>query len=310
MNTQDNELFLEPKTKQYGSHMIMSNINKPTKSKYINIDTRFCEEYNSSKVASYNIMIPERMTNVKNITVLSAEIPITFYNISEILGNNIFTVTDTNSNMVTTILIPDNQYTASTLQTQINTLLSSTELNLTFSINQISPPSNVYNSSFTASSDYSYTIQFSIGDTNNNGELDKYNFKFKLGWLMGFRLPSYTVNPSTTINSEQLMDLNGSRYLYLAVDEFKGIHNSFLTPMASSFINKSILARISMDFLIFGFGSILPANRMNGLLTSDLRNYNGKTDLQKLNISLLNELGNPVSLNGNNFSFCLKVDYE
>jgi len=32
--------------------------------------------------------------------------------------------------------------------------------------------------------------------------------------------------------------------------------------------------------------------------------------LQKLNLQLLNEFGNPVSLNGMDFSLCLEVEYE
>ena len=40
------ELFLEPKVKQYGSHMVMSNVYKNTKVKYVNIDTKFRDEYN------------------------------------------------------------------------------------------------------------------------------------------------------------------------------------------------------------------------------------------------------------------------
>ena len=65
-----------------------------------------------------------------------------------------------------------------------------------------------------------------------------------------------------------------------------------------------------MNSVTHTFGTVLPANRMNGLLMSDTRSYNGKVDLQKLNVSLLNEFGNPVCLNGNDFSFFLKVDYE
>ena len=38
-----NNLFLEPKVKQYGSHMVMSNVNKPTKTKYVNVDTKFSD---------------------------------------------------------------------------------------------------------------------------------------------------------------------------------------------------------------------------------------------------------------------------
>jgi len=60
----------------------------------------------------------------------------------------------------------------------------------------------------------------------------------------------------------------------------------------------------------YPFGSVLVANTLNGLLLSDTRNYNGKIDLQKVNIQLLTETGSPVDLNGNDFSFCVEATYE
>ena len=39
-------LFMEPNTTQYGSHMVMTNVVKPKRTKYLNIDTRFRDEYN------------------------------------------------------------------------------------------------------------------------------------------------------------------------------------------------------------------------------------------------------------------------
>ena len=73
-------------------------------------------------------------------------------------------------------------------------------------------------------------------------------------------------------------------------------------------VNKNIIARISLQNL--SFGEVLSANLQNGLLISDKRSYNGKNDLQKLNISLLNEIGIPMNLNGLDFSFCIRAVYE
>ena len=41
----DEKDFLSPKVTQHSGHMIMTNVNKPSKIKYFNIDTRFQEEY-------------------------------------------------------------------------------------------------------------------------------------------------------------------------------------------------------------------------------------------------------------------------
>ena len=54
----------------------------------------------------------------------------------------------------------------------------------------------------------------------------------------------------------------------------------------------------------------MPANLSNGLLVTDIRSYTGKVDIQKLNVQLVNEFGNVIDLNGDDFSFCLKIEHE
>lgn len=304
------DLFIEPKTKQYGNHMVMTNVHKSTKTKYVNLDTTFRDEYNSSSLINYNITLPERITEVKNMTVKCIELPNTIYNISSSIGNNYFKVTDnSNNNIIQTITIPDGNYNGSTIQTAINTAINASLIDT----NNIKYLSYVYvggKSQFiTSNPSPSFTIDF---DTDSSGNFDKYNIKEKLGWLLGFRNITYVITKNnTSITSEKLADFSGSRYLYLAIDEFKkGNQNSFISSLSGYMINKNIIARISMNNTVYPFGSILPANHGNGLLTSDVRSYTGKIDIQKLNIQLLNEIGLPVNLNGMDFSFCIEVEHE
>ena len=56
------DLFLGPKTNQYGSHMVMTNVMKELKTKFVNVDTRFRDEYNFKVTSDYNITLPERFT--------------------------------------------------------------------------------------------------------------------------------------------------------------------------------------------------------------------------------------------------------
>lgn len=312
--------FLEPNTKQYGSHMVMTNVHKPTKKKYINIDTRYRDEnttvgwkttYNSS--TNYLISIPDRITDVKSMSVQSVEIPLSYYNISADFRNNSFQlVQDTTSQI---IVIPDGQYTISTAITAINAQISE----CTGDFNKIllsSINNTIYNTHFWHTYELSgnpISIHF---DTDSSGNSNKYNFKSKLGWLLGFRKPSYTIpGYSTSTNyqmSESSYDFNGPRYLYIVIDEFaNGNQNSFVTPQSNSLINKNILARIAIMPAIYGgYGSILIANHFNGPLLSNTRSYTNKIDITKLNIQLVNEYGYPVNLNGLDFSFCLEVEHE
>jgi len=299
------DLFLEPKTTQYGSHMVMTNVTKSTKRKYINIDTRFRDDYSHGQLANYIITLPQRINEAKTMTITNMEIPNSIFNISSSLGNNSFTVTN-NSNLVAhTITLPDSQYgDLASIQSVINTQLHAFDVSFSVSINSANKLSFSLASPSAASN---YKLQFAV---DSSGNFDKYLIRSKLGWLLGFRNSKYTL--TTNVVAEALSDLNGSRYLYLAIDEFaKGNQYSFISPLHSSLINKNIIARISMDNINYPFGKIIVAScNGSGNLVSDTRSYTGKIDLQKLNIQLLNEYGNPVNLNGLDFSFCIRLDHE
>lgn len=429
------ELFLEPKVKQYGSHMIMSNVHKPTKTKYVNVDTKFSDEYNNFSVANYNVTLPERINDVKSITVTNMELPMSFYNISSALGNNSFQITNlevsttlpyltqlstgsinSNNQFVDTIIIPDGYYNISELKTTINSQIDKikriptnsngnivvdengnivyesngvTILTLTSS-NTITNPDGtpiyirwgdadhtnipagsvsgdyvfdaygnykvklqsgtyVYVSNNLKNTNdlrFDYYIKGSLGNqgyfysnssnmiidftVTDKGHFDKYNFKSKIGWALGFRNLTYTISynyqPSegdsdpadglgpdgqTLTYGEFLIDLNTTRYVYLALEEFnKGNQNSFVSPTTSSLINKNIIARISLDHQNYSFGNYLPVNNKNGLLLSDIRGYSGKIDLHKLNLQIVSDIGTPLPLNGYDFSLCLEIEHD
>lgn len=432
------QLFLEPKVTQYGSHMVMSNVHKPTKTKYVNIDTKFSDEYNDFSVANYNITLPERINDVKSLTVANVELPMSFYNISSALGNNSFQLTNldvntslpyliqlntgsiVNGKFVDTIIIPDGYYTIDELKTTINSeidklkriptnsngnvivdangnivyddngnMLTLTTDNSTMESDGIPTYVKDANDNYIEDSYGNYKVELNNGfvyyikdgsgslqpqnenfvfvsndlrDThdlrfdyylkgsecyqcyfytrnsniiidftvNDKGHFDKYNFKSKFGWILGFRQLNYNINyiyqptlgdsdPTDGLGpdgqpltyGEFLADLNSLRYVYLTLEEFnKGCQNSFVSPTSSSLINKNIIARISLDQSNYKFGKYLPANKQNGLLLSDVRSYSGKIDLQKVNLQIVSDIGNPLPLNGYDFSLCLEIEHD
>lgn len=290
------DLFMEPKIQQYGNHMVMTNVHKSTKIKHISIDTKFRDDYDYTQPANLQVVLPERVSDVHSISVTNMEIPMSFYNISANLGNNYFKII--NGGIDSIITLDDNNYDASSLHTEINNKIALAGLSYTVT-------ANGRTSIISTTTDVSIVF-----DIDKYGNSDKFNFKHKLGWLLGFRKQSYDITNAIT-SAECTLDLTGPRYLYLAIDEFnKGNQNSFVSPLSSSLINKNIIARISLDKSHYGYGSILPANAYNGLLATDKRCYTGKVDLQKLQIQLLNETGNPMNLNGYDFSFCLEANCE
>ena len=335
--------FLEPNVKQYGSHHVMTNVSKSTRNTIINIDTRYKDEttYSSATSAAVkpfsnfsltctpapsapqpnanipyyvgtntssncNITLPDRINGVINMTVCNAEIPMSFYNISSALGNTCFKITNLNNtpNEDTIIQIPEGEYNQSTLVTAINQALIAASLG-EFTISIVNGKTTIMRSS--------YTIPMSIRfDIMPNGSIDKFHFKHKLGWLLGFRKTNYFLPASAdggSIVSESLVDLNGIRYAYLVIDEFtKNSENTFVSN--TNYIGRNILAKISFNKQLYPFGTVQHMSKDDGYLLSTVRSYGGKIDLQKINVQLVDELGVPIDLNGNDFMFSLMVEHE
>ena len=310
------DAFLQPQVTQHGSHMVMTNVHKDKRVMHWNIDTRFRDDYDSyalttsgGLVQSYTFTLPQPINDVRSISVNNAEVPLSFYNISAAIGNNVMKV---GSTLVT---VPDGFYTSTTLRTALNGVLSG----LTF---DISSNSNPY-TSFKNTTGSPITISFAVKASNTcagvtkagagtpAADFEKYNVKSKLGWLLGFRSITYTIASGVTLGSESLLDLTAPRYLYLVVDEFTNSNtNSFISPLPTSIINKNILAKITIDYAHYSFGQVIVANPSNGLLVTDSRSYNGKVNLQKMKVQLVNAYGIPVHLNGLDFSFCLEIEHE
>ena len=276
------------------------------------MDTKFADDYvnnttNPSNLYTYNqssytFTLPQRINDVKSIKVQTSELPMTFYNISAFNGNNVMSV-KVGTSAPTIISVPDGNYTVSSLISAISYQFTSNSIS-GFSITN----SSVNNkTTFANTSESTLILNFAI---NSDGSFDKYNFKNKLGWVLGFRNTTYTIQTAGTLISESIMQLNW-KYLYLALDEFSnGNQNSFASQMSSSLINKNIIAKIVLNKTTFDFGTILATNANYGNLMSDIRSYNGKIDIQKLNVQLLNEYGNVVNLNGADFSVGIQIEYE
>ena len=123
----------------------------------------------------------------------------------------------------------------------------------------------------------------------------------KLGWKLGFRNGKYINNQNYI--SEGIVDLTGSRYLYLVIDDYNtSVNNSFYSIFNESLLNKNILARISLSG---GSFTVVSQNNLN--ITTTPREYFGPVNLQNINVQLLDTYGRIVDLNSMDFSFCLNL---
>lgn len=301
-----NTQFLNPEIKQHGNHMILTNVQKPPQKKLLNIDTKFQEEYNHSSNASLTYNFPDKIHDVKSIHVPYMEIPYSFYNFSEQKGNSSFIITDETDNNEYVLTIPDNQYTVSSLVTYLNDIMTGPLALIEFSLehNKI----KIENKE-SGSSGKTYSFSWNVSGNSLDADYDKTNLKTRLGWCLGFREPSYSINTGAEILSESIVNVNTTNYVFLVVDEFSQNHpNSFVSPLSDSYINKNILARLQIDHSR-AFGSMILGTHQTNLL-SDKRKYGSKTNIGKLKIQLVDGWGIPIDLNKLDFSFVLEVEYE
>jgi len=304
-----NELFMEPKTTQYGSNFVMTNVTKPTKTKILNIDTRFRDSFSSPAVANYNIALPERIMEVKSMRVASVELPISYYNISNTLGNNSFRLTVGTTSR--TFIIPDGQYTPTTLIAAMNNLLAGTAFS-SIIFGQVPSPVGVTGNFTITNNDPTNTCTINFcSSIDQTGTLDTKNYMFKLGWILGFRDVIYTISASGgKITATSPLYLYGPRYLYLAIDDFQNNNShSFITTSNTSELKQNILGKIMMN-PANPFGTLYSANLINGGLLTDKRIYTNRINLQRMNVQLIDEIGRPINLNGEDFSFTLELEWE
>ena len=293
------KMFLEPKVTQYGSHMVMTDVVMPTKSKYLNIDSRFRDTYDSSAKADYTITLPERVNNVRSLELKSLELPITFFNFSASQENNTFQLRIGASQ--TTIIIDDGQYDAGDLVTEVNTKLGAagapfSDISIGISTSNVA--------TFTNANANPCTLTFDKSDCTSPSS----SLASKFGWKVGFRLNEYEIEGSGgTQSGEAIVTLYLPRYLYFIVDEFSNANPySFFGLLQNSQISsQQILARMTIPTtFVNGELRILDQNQF---MVTDVRKYSNEINIQRLHVSIVDEFGNVIDLNGADFSFCLKL---
>jgi len=297
--------------------------------KHINIDTRFRD--NLQQLSSdFDINFSFKLTNVIKMELSSIEFPTTFYAISDLFGNNYFTIrvnTTTPDETYTALFqLPDGNYSKTSLLNEIKNLDNYTrDINdelinifqyINLAVDVDNEGSGTGKSIFTLDaslSGYDVTSVELLFNENKKCAPDNIDIVKKLGWMLGFREERYISDTSSNnfeIKSESLLDITGPKYLYLAIDD----HNSnnetmsyFHSGFNSVVLNKNILARIPLTTFSFSFEV---ANMLN--IVSTPRQYTSPITIDKISVQVIDEYGRVVDLNGMNMSFCLTftINYD
>ena len=309
-----------PFSQSFPSEFYPGTINplkKRSLRQYLNIDTRFRDNYYSTSSTNFHLDLPIKFSDITTMQLTAFEIPNSYYYISDKLGNHFFTITIEDTGVREVFFIPNGNYTAAGIVNYLNHYVSATGplgsvagfQDLVFSENTDvgtgtggtgSGSSQMVIGIQNGAALFNFTLNF---QANSSGEEDTSTpLPLKFGWLIGFRNGIYTSNSSYV--SEAVIDLKGFKYMFLVVDDYNNnVNNSFYSAFNSSVLNKNILARISLQNTSF-FDT---AAQNNLSLVTTARQYFGPVDIQKLGIQLLDEYGRVVDLNNMDFSFCLTL---
>ena len=314
---------------------IINPINVNTIKRAVNIDTRFRPNYYATKSSDLHIHLPTKVERAVSMRLASIEIPMSFYAISAELKNNVFKVswgvTDASSVVIT---LPDGNYDiglsdktkAARLETVVNDQLAASEagvatagkLNLRYTVDPITGKSRFFQdaSAGLVPAAIPFKINFAttstgfVYPTSDNPQ----PLQTTLGWMLGYRAPvgEYASNGKVigggggggtdalgNIISEGICNVQGTRYIYVSIDDFVNSSNNYFTAaFASSVMAPNIITRINVadlaqDVTVFHYA------QQEGYSTEldRSRSYFGPVDIQKMRVTLYDEYGRVLNLN-------------
>lgn len=323
---------------------ILNPLKVNTLKRAINIDTRFRPNYYTTRSTDLQFNLPTKVERAVSMRLASIEIPMSFYAINSAFGNNVFKVswdwTDGDGNNVpdasfALITLPDGNYDvglsdkskAARLEAEINAQLAASEagvatagkLNLRYEVIINTGKSRFYQdaSSVLVPSPRNFKINFMA---NSAGVVlpasdNPQPLQMTLGWMLGYRASSGEYNSATSgsggkITSEGICNVQGTRYIYVSIDDFVNSTNNYFTAaFANSIMAPNIITRINVADLAQNVNVYHYAQQEGYSTELDRsRNYFGPVDIQKLRVTLYDEYGRIMNLNHMDWSMELMFE--
>jgi len=267
-----------------------------TYKKVLNIDTRFRDNYETSRSTDFVINLPTAFKKVLSLQVINYQLPYTIYSISKKTGSHSFYVDSS------LIEINDGSYDENSLIREINSKLPS-DISL------------VYNSSsakFTFKSVNVFSLNFDYienADMHYNIATNIDKNQLTLGWIMGFRNSKIVKNGKQTIikyvgansyEAENCYDGGlSNKYYLLSVNDYQNNHaNAFVSAFKyQTLTDNNILCKMT-NSKDDGTKTFLYPKRI----------YFGPTNINKLHIKIYDEYGRILDVNNGDLS--LEIECE
>lgn len=225
---------------------------KNTINRFINLDSQF-RQYTSgqdSASTNYTCDLSDTIKNTLSLSLYSYQIPFSWYAIDTAYGNTCFWIYDVSSNITVPISIPSGNYSQSQFVTQLNTSFSNAGFTFTdgitpanYNANSGILTLNLMGLSFMESFIITTDTQIIFFDFNgilqcgvNCYSKSNHYFNNTLGWIMGYRVPYVNVNASGN-TATAILDLTGTKYLILSIDDYNQNHVNNSLVSISQFTN-------------------------------------------------------------------------
>jgi len=230
-------------------------------------------------VGTSSVIEPFNEKNVIEMKISSLELPNTIYYITSARGNNRIQIG------ATTYTIPDGSYSKLNLIETINALITATNISLAYSIT-----TNKVTISKAGPGDA--TITFTSSGTDYSS----------LGNILGFTTSPLTVLSGTSSTATNVLTNTQQSYIFLRINDFGNIINKNRRYVAKIVLENNTTISDEVDN-----GIINILNNQYKLITNVIK-FDQPTNIQNLSISLEDEYGNTIGLNGVDWSFTLETN--
>ena len=274
--------------------------NQTTRSTLLVINSKFRKNI-SDKATDFVMNLPYTFNNVVSLSLRAIEFTNTMYTINE--KSSFFYVNNQKKE------IEVGNYTHDELVSNINDVIDNLEL--THDLNK-----NKTTFTFIPSPDLDNATEddFNVNDDGNIEQTmtirfdNGYPYYTTLGYILGFRKKEYTltsIESSSNITSEAVLDSEGTRNVYVEVDDF--LNASSTTNMVvltdKNYMSNNVLAKKQNYAATYHI-----AYDCIGDTPDKLRVYNGPVTLNRFHIRLLDDDGEVVDNNMMDYIITLEIN--
>lgn len=294
------------------------NINGYNKNKIVSsyvFNSQYRNNFFNTLPEECEFTLPNTINNIMSITLSGFQFKNTIFAFSsERFTNQIYIEEDTSGGIIGGIVtIPDGNYNeddfCKILETCINTQIidediTENEYRFHVTISKFSyciTISNILNT-FTIKTLVENKLNYRLNDLDSKSKISASKIIKSMGYQMGFRNIEYNNEKSYTTESTFTSD--ACNYIYFSLDDFNNstINRTYGMLAGQNILDDNILAIIPLDSNSFSKNYINNSNFVN-----KTREYSIPINISKIKIKLMDNLGEIINNNYNDFSFTLEI---